>query len=87
MDQPYETIKKLIAASVDEPGPVAYIAKDSPTAALAFLEEVLTAAESLMALSQRGHIVCALQEPRSPGMSRAYRRRVFCRAGCANGAA
>lgn len=42
---------------------VAYIAKDSPTAALAFLEEVLTTAESLMTLSERGRIVPELQEP------------------------
>jgi plasmid stabilization system protein ParE len=42
---------------------VAYIAKDSPTTALAFLEEVLTTAESLMTLSERGRIVPELQEP------------------------
>lgn len=42
---------------------VAYIAKDSPTAALAFLEEVLTTAESLMTLSERGRMVPELQEP------------------------
>lgn len=40
---------------------VAYIAKDSPTAALAFLEEVLTAAESLMTLSEHGRMVPELQ--------------------------
>ena len=40
----------------------AYLAKDSPTAALAFLEEVLTTAESLMTLSERGRIVPELQE-------------------------
>lgn len=41
---------------------VAHIAKDSLTAALAFLEEVLATAESLMTLSERGRIVPELQE-------------------------
>ncbi|MGE0275863.1 MAG: type II toxin-antitoxin system RelE/ParE family toxin [Nitrospiraceae bacterium] len=41
---------------------VAYIAKDSPAAVLAFLEEVLHTAESLMTLSTRGCVVPELQD-------------------------
>jgi plasmid stabilization system protein ParE len=43
---------------------VAYIASDSPAAALAFLEEVFSLAESLSTLSERGRIVPELADPR-----------------------
>lgn len=43
---------------------VTFIASDSPTAALAFLEEVSSKAESLSALSERGRIVPELADPR-----------------------
>lgn len=43
---------------------VAYIAKDAPLAALAFLNEVLATAETLATLASRGRIVPELQQPR-----------------------
>ena len=42
---------------------VAYIAKDAPLSALAFLEEVLDTADSLTTLSERGRIVPEFQNP------------------------
>jgi plasmid stabilization system protein ParE len=42
---------------------VAYIAGDSLQAALAFLEEVFTAAETLTTLSERGRVVPELNDP------------------------
>jgi plasmid stabilization system protein ParE len=42
---------------------VTYIAKDAPLSALAFLEEVLNAADSLATLSKRGRIVPEYQNP------------------------
>ncbi|MDF0668636.1 MAG: type II toxin-antitoxin system RelE/ParE family toxin [Nitrospira sp.] len=42
---------------------VAYIAKDAPLSALAFLEEVLNTADSLFSLAERGRIVPELQNP------------------------
>ncbi len=41
----------------------AYIASDSPPAALAFLEEIFEKAESLGTLSERGRIVPELADP------------------------
>lgn len=43
---------------------VAYIAKDAPLSALAFLEEVLAGADALATLARRGRIVPELQSPR-----------------------
>lgn len=43
---------------------VAYIARDAPLSALAFLEEVLTCADTLGTLARRGRIVPELQNPR-----------------------
>lgn len=43
---------------------IAYIARDSPSAALAFLEKSLQAAESLATLSERGRVVPELNDPR-----------------------
>lgn len=42
---------------------VAYIANDSPASALAFLEEVLSTADSLGTLSERGRVVPELAHP------------------------
>ncbi len=42
---------------------VAYIASDSPPAALAFLEDIFEKAESLGTLSERGRIVPELADP------------------------
>lgn len=42
---------------------VTYIAKDAPLSALAFLEEVLNAADSLATLSKRGRIAPEYQNP------------------------
>ena len=43
---------------------VAHIAKDAPLSALAFLEEVLACADTLVTLARRGRIVPELQNPR-----------------------
>ncbi len=42
---------------------VAYIARDSPAFAHAFLEKVLDSAESLKTLSERGRVVPELKDP------------------------
>ena len=42
---------------------VAYIADDSPAAALAFLEKVHSKADSLSTLSERGRVVPELADP------------------------
>lgn len=42
---------------------VTYIAKDAPLSAVAFLEEVLHTADSLVTLAERGRIVPELQNP------------------------
>ena len=42
---------------------VTYIAKDAPLSALAFLEEVLDTADSLVTLAARGRVVPELQNP------------------------
>ena len=42
---------------------VGYIAKDAPLSALAFLEEVLAAADTLATLAKRGRMVPELQNP------------------------
>lgn len=42
---------------------VASIAKDAPLSAVAFLEEVLDTADSLITLAERGRIVPKLQNP------------------------
>ena len=43
---------------------VGYIAKDAPLSALAFLEEVLATADTLVTLAKRGRMVPELQNPR-----------------------
>lgn len=43
---------------------VAYIARDAPLSTLAFLEEVLATADTLITLAKRGRIVPELQNPR-----------------------
>jgi toxin ParE1/3/4 len=43
---------------------VAYIARDAPLSALAFLEEVLATADTLVTLARRGRMVPELQNPR-----------------------
>lgn len=43
---------------------VVYIAKDAPLSALAFLEAVLTTADTLVTLAKRGRMVPELQSPR-----------------------
>lgn len=42
---------------------VAYIAQDAPLSALAFLEEVLDTANTLVTLAMRGRVVPELQNP------------------------
>lgn len=42
---------------------VAFIAKDAPSAGLTFLEEVLTAADSLETLAERGRLVLERASP------------------------
>ncbi len=42
---------------------VAYIANDSPSSALTFLEEIFNKAESLGTLSERGRVVPELADP------------------------
>jgi toxin ParE1/3/4 len=48
--------------AVDEAA--AYVAQDSPQRALQVVERALSAAESLATLSERGHIVPELNDPR-----------------------
>jgi plasmid stabilization system protein ParE len=50
-------------ARIDLDEIAAYIASDSPSSALAFLEDVFAKAESLGTLSERGRVVPELADP------------------------